>query len=273
METTDDVHFPTLKVSEAIGFATSTKLPASRPSHLQNPGAYVEATTAATLAALGIGHTHNTLVGNEFVRGVSGGERKRVSLAEVLSTRAPVSCWDNATRGLDASSALDLGRVLRAAADERDATVIATLYQASNALFSLFDKVLVLVDGRQTYYGPTAEARAYFEDMGFVCPPGANVADFLTAVAVHTERSVRPGLEAVVPNTAEEFEKRYKESSTARHMKEIAAARPRATLEREAGDLQRIGEGEKVRSMMALSRGNTPYLASFPAQVWACTKR
>lgn len=99
------------------------------------------------------------------------------------------------------------------------------------------------------------------------------MADFLTAVAVHTERSVRPGLEAVVPNTAEEFEKRYKESSTARHMKEIAAARPRATLEREAGDLQRIGEGEKVRSMMALSRGNTPYLASFPAQVWACTKR
>lgn len=267
------MHFPTLKVSETVGFATSTKLPASRPSHLQHAGAYVEETTKATLAALGIGHTHNTLVGNEFVRGVSGGERKRVSLAEVLSTRAPVSCWDNATRGLDASSALDLGRVLRAAADGRDATIVATLYQASNALFALFDKVLVLVDGRQTYYGPAAEARAYFEDMGFVCPPGANVADFLTAVAVPTERSVRPGWEAVVPNTAEEFARRYKEGSVARRMKEAAAARPQATLEQEARGLQHIGKSEKVRSVMALSRGNTPYLASFPAQVWTCTKR
>ena len=58
------------------------------------------------LRMLNIPHTKNTLVGDEFVRGVSGGERKRVSIAEMMATRARVQCWDNSTRGLDASTAL-----------------------------------------------------------------------------------------------------------------------------------------------------------------------
>lgn len=53
------------------------------------------------MAMFGISHTKNTIVGNDFIRGVSGGERKRVSIAEACLSNAPLQCWDNSTRGLD----------------------------------------------------------------------------------------------------------------------------------------------------------------------------
>ncbi|KAK8091733.1 ABC-2 type transporter-domain-containing protein [Apiospora hydei] len=222
-----------------------------------------------------IGHTKDTMVGDEFVRGVSGGERKRVSLAEVMSTQAPLQCWDNSTRGLDASNALDFARVLRKSANEQRKTIIATLYQAGNGIYDCFDKVLVLAgEGREIYYGPAAEARAYFENMGFKCPPGANVADFLTSVAVHTERTIRPGFEGSVPNTAEEFEARFKSSETYRVMKSVATAKSSdSSLVAEIEDLKLAGQMEKIRTIGFLSREKSPYTASFPKQVWACSKR
>ncbi|KAK6837992.1 hypothetical protein PG987_006273 [Apiospora arundinis] len=275
MNTEDDMHFPTLKVSETLDFATSTKLPGSRPEHLQDAREYITKTSDSTLSSLAIGHTKDTIVGDEFVRGVSGGERKRVSLAEVMSTQAPLQCWDNSTRGLDASNALDFARVLRKAADEQRRTIIATLYQAGNGIYDCFDKVLVLAgEGREIFYGPANEAKAYFEDMGFKCPPGANIADFLTSVAVHTERTVRPGFEDSVPNTAEEFEARFKSSQIYHRMKAAATARSSdSSLVAEIEDLRLAGQMEKIRTVGFLSREKSPYTASFPKQVWACSKR
>jgi len=79
------------------------------------------------LRMLNISHTKNTLVGDEFVRGVSGGERKRVSIAEMMATRARVQCWDNSTRGLDASTALDFVKSLRIMTDLLGQTTFVTL--------------------------------------------------------------------------------------------------------------------------------------------------
>ena len=79
------------------------------------------------LRMLNIPHTKNTLVGDEFVRGVSGGERKRVSIAEMMATRARVQCWDNSTRGLDASTALDFVRSLRVMTDVLGQTTFVSL--------------------------------------------------------------------------------------------------------------------------------------------------
>jgi ATP-binding cassette subfamily G (WHITE) protein 2 (SNQ2) len=61
-------------------------------------------------------------------------------------------------------------------------------------------------------------AKQYFEDLGFLCPPGANIADFLTSVTVRTERQIKPGFEATFPKTAEELEVRYKQSAIAQSM-------------------------------------------------------
>ena len=82
---------------------------------------------ATLLKMLNISHTAKTLVGDAFVRGVSGGERKRVSIAEMMATRARVQCWDNSSRGLDASTALDFVKSLRVMTDVLGQTTFVTL--------------------------------------------------------------------------------------------------------------------------------------------------
>ena len=190
-----------------------------------------------------------------------------------MATQAPVQCWDNSTRGLDASNALDFARVLRRSADEQQKSIVATLYQAGNGIFDQFDKVLVLAEGREIYYGPAVEAKQYFQDMGFRYPPGANIADFLTSVTVYTEREVIPGFEASVPLTAEEFERRYKESAMFKRMKESLASRSADSLAAEIAQLQDATFAEKSRMVKALSRVSSPYVVSFLDQTWACTTR
>ncbi|KAH7310719.1 ABC-2 type transporter-domain-containing protein [Stachybotrys elegans] len=267
MNTEDDLHFPTLKVSETIEFANSAKIPSTSSKD------QIKSASTQILESLGIAHTKDTMVGNEYVRGVSGGERKRVSLAEVLSTQAPLQCWDNSTRGLDASSALEFARVLRRSAMEENKTIIATLYQAGNGIYDQFDKVLVLAEGRQIYYGPSSEAKKYFEDMGFICPPGANIADFLTSVAVHTEREIAPGFEDRVPDTASEFERRYRDSDMFKRMSPKALPPPNKSANQTASEVT-DSSSEKSASRFRLPSGaSSPYTASFARQVWICSIR
>lgn len=254
-------------------FAYFTKTPRTKPEHMASDDDYVDIMTKQTLSSLGIDHTADTIVGSEFIRGVSGGERKRVSVAEVMSTQAILQCWDNSTRGLDASNALDFAKVLRRAADTQQKSIVATLYQAGNGIFNLFDNVLVLAEGREIYYGPTSMAKQYFEDMGFKCAPGANIADFLTSVAVHTERTVLPGYEGKVPNTAEEFDAAYKQSRFFAEMKNKLDSTDEQALTAEVHNLKRLRELEKKRSFYFMSRETSPYQVSFARQVMACTVR
>ena len=79
---------------------TQDRVPHHTPSDYPNPEEYRKKNCDFLLRSMGIAHAEGTKVGNEYVRGVSGGERKRVSIIEVLATRASVFCWDNSTRGL-----------------------------------------------------------------------------------------------------------------------------------------------------------------------------
>jgi len=124
----DDIHIATLTVAQTLSFALSTKTPGPNGrlpgiSHTE----FNEAVQSTLLRMLNISHTAQTLVGDEFVRGVSGGERKRVSIAEMMATRARVQCWDNSTRGLDASTALDFVKSLRIMTDVLGQTTFLTL--------------------------------------------------------------------------------------------------------------------------------------------------
>lgn len=91
-----------------------------------------------------IEHTLDTKVGNEHVRGVSGGEKKRVSIAEALITKASTQAWDNSTRGLDASTALEYVESLRSLTNMAHISTAVALYQAGERLYSCFDKVLLI---------------------------------------------------------------------------------------------------------------------------------
>lgn len=274
MNTEEDLHFPTLKVGETLDFASSSKLPGTRPEHLQKRKAYTSDKKGSILNSLSIAHTSETVVGDEYLRGVSGGERKRVSLAEVLTSTAPVQCWDNSTRGLDASNALDFAKVLRKSAHEEQKTVIATLYQAGNGIYNQFDKVTVLVEGKQIYYGPTSEAKGYFEDLGFIYTQGASISDFLTSCSVSTERQIAPGFEGRVPETADEFAARFRTSTIFQRNTSQAIPVTDETMAQEIHDLEYVRTLEKNRSWSSwLSRRRSPYHISLWRQIMACTKR
>lgn len=90
---------------------------------------------------------------------------------------------------------------------------IVTLYQAGNGIYNLFDKALVIDQGKQIYYGPLKQARPFMEDLGFVCRDGANVADFLTGVTVPTERLIKDGFEDRFPRTPDDIRAAYEQSS------------------------------------------------------------
>lgn len=177
--------------------------------------------------------------------------------------------WDQPTRGLDSKTALGFAETLRAEADQNGKTIVATMYQAGNGIYNQFDKVLVLADGCVIYYGPTSTAQVYFESLGFVCPKGANVADFLTSVTVATERVIAPGAEGSVPNTPQEFERAYQQSAVCRHMRETE--QPVDSLDAEVAALEAAVQREKKERHVDGKR--SVYTVGLRTQIWNCTIR
>lgn len=164
------------------------------------------------MAMYGLTHTMNTFVGNDFVRGVSGGERKRVSIAECTLSMAPLQCWDNSTRGLDSATALEFIRTLRLQTKYTAGTTLVAIYQASQDAYDIFDKVIVLYEGKQIFFGRTDKAKVYFQNMGFICADRQTTGDFLTSMSQPSERIVREGFEHTVPRTSVDFALRWKDS-------------------------------------------------------------
>ncbi|KAJ5399552.1 hypothetical protein N7465_010041 [Penicillium sp. CMV-2018d] len=217
----NDVHFPQLTVGETLTFAATARTPRTRFPNLTRKQ-YADHLRDVVMTMLGLRHTFNTRVGNDFVRGVSGGERKRVSIAEAILSGAPLQCWDNSTRGLDSANALEFCKNLRLMSDYAGTTACVAIYQASQSAYDMFDKVVVLYEGQQIYFGPTGEARDFFTNMGFDCPGRQTTADFLTSLTSPTERRVKPGYEERVPRTPQEFAQRWQNSpECARLLQEI----------------------------------------------------
>lgn len=212
MNTEEEIFFPTLSVEDTIDFAARMKTPYELPPGVVTHEEYVQSYKDFLLRSVGISHTARTKVGDAFIRGVSGGERKRVSILECLTTRASVFCWDNSTRGLDASTALEWIKAIRVMTDILGLSTIVTLYQAGNGIYDHFDKVLLLDEGKQIFYGPQKDAVPFMEGLGFMLDPGSNRGDFLTGVTVPTERVIAPGYEDTFPRTADEILAAYDQS-------------------------------------------------------------
>ncbi|ELU44174.1 ABC transporter CDR4 [Rhizoctonia solani AG-1 IA] len=200
----DDTHFPSLSVKNTLTVAAKMRTPQNRVYNTTR-AEFIEGMVQTLATVFGLRHTFNTPVGNEAIRGVSGGEKKRVSIAEMMASRVRIGCWDNSTRGLDSSTALEFVRALRIATDVGRATTVVTIYQASESLYKLFDKVCVIYSGKQIYYGPADRARQYFIDMGWEPAPRQTTSDFLVAVTDPLARTPRAGWENRVPRTADEF--------------------------------------------------------------------
>lgn len=269
INTEEDLFFPTLTVGQTIDFTTRTKVPFHLPSTMGKGIEFQKEQRTFLLNSMGIAHTEETRVGNEFIRGVSGGERKRVSIIETLATRASTFCWDNSTRGLDASNALEFTRAIRAMTDTLGLASIVSIYQAGNGIYGLFDKVLVLDQGKQIYYGPMEKARPFMENLGFMCDDSANVGDFLTGVTVPTERRIREGYQDRFPRTAEEIRNEYENSAIRADMWAELDYPNTAEARKNTDDFKEAVSFEKHRALPKTS----PWTTSFAAQLKACVTR
>jgi ABC-type multidrug transport system ATPase subunit/ABC-type multidrug transport system permease subunit len=267
----DDLHHPTLSVEQTLGFALDVKMPAKLPAGITRQKFKDEVITLM-LKMFNIEHTRHTIVGNAFVRGVSGGERKRVSIAEMLVSNACILSWDNSTRGLDASTALDFVKSLRILTDLYKTTTFVSLYQASENIYKQFDKVLVIDAGKQAYFGPATEARAYFESLGFAPKPRQTTPDYVTGCTDEFERDYVEGRGVEnAPHSPETLEAAFNASETrkrldgemAEYLRQLEADKPKyddfLVAVREQ---KRTGAGKK-----------SEYTVGFQQQVWALMKR
>ena len=146
-----DVHFPALTVGQTLSFAARARAPRNLPPGVTQTD-YAEHMKDVIMAVFGLRHTEHTKVGNDYIRGVSGGERKRVSIAEAALSGAPLQCWDNSTRGLDSANALEFCKTLKLNTSLAGASVCLAIYQASQSAYDVFDKVTVLYEGRQVSF-------------------------------------------------------------------------------------------------------------------------
>ncbi|KAF5329467.1 hypothetical protein D9619_009293 [Psilocybe cf. subviscida] len=264
----DDVHFATLSVAQTINFAARARTPRTRVGETRKQFADKATDMLATL--FGLRHALGTPVGDAAIRGVSGGEKKRVSITEALASRACIGTWDNSTRGLDSSTALEFVRALRIATDTFEQTTVVTLYQAGESLYTYFDKVCVIYEGRMVYYGSADKAKQYFLDMGYEPANRQTTPDFLVAITDPLGRIPRAGF-TNQPRTAAEFAEYFKKS-------EIGHAN---SVEYEEYCQQYVGKPERriayIESARAefakRSRKSTAYLLSIPQQVSIVMKR
>lgn len=267
----DDVHHPTLTVGQTLDFALETKVPGNIGNIGLTRKEFKQKVGETLLKMFNIEHTKDTIVGNPFVRGVSGGERKRVSIAETMVTGASVYSYDNSTRGLDASTALDYIKSLRALTNIYQTTTFVSLYQASESIYRLFDKVMVIDEGRQVYFGSATEARAYFEGLGFLEKPRQTTPDYLTGCTDPFEREFKEGRSADdTPSSPDALVEAFNKSETStRLQQEMTEYRGRMKEEKHVYDDFQAAVKESKRH----ASKNSVYSIPFYLQVWALMQR
>jgi len=265
-----DVHFPQLTVGQTLEFAAQARAPRHIPGGIDRQD-FARRQRDVIMAVFGISHTLNTPVGNDFIRGVSGGERKRVTIAEAALSGAPLQCWDNSTRGLDSANAIEFCKTLRMSTDLLSSTAVVAIYQAPQSAYDIFDKVCVLYEGRQIYFGRCTDAQAYFENIGFVCPDRQTTADFLTSMTSSLERVVRDGFENKVPRTPDEFASVWKASpERAALVQEVDAYNQQYQLN--SHHLDEFKASRRAQQSK-YQRITSPYTLSYVGQVKLCLRR
>ncbi|WFD27170.1 hypothetical protein MNAN1_002166 [Malassezia nana] len=271
----DDVHFPTLSVKNTLAFAVASRTPRSQfRGTFQKDGnrqEYTRLFREAIATILGLRHTYNTVVGDAYVRGVSGGERKRVSIGETLGTRASILMFDNSSRGLDASTALEFVQSLRIATDVARATTISSMYQAGEAITMTFDKVALLYRGHCIYFGPVRQAADYFKSIGYLPYDRQTTSDFLVAVTDPTARRLNPEFTSV-PQTPEAMAAAFRASPVGQaNAAEVDAYI--AEMEKKSHDELNLRMRKTREQRTPRVSNKSMYILSWPQQIRLAIKR
>jgi ABC-type multidrug transport system ATPase subunit len=184
----DDTMLPTLTVHETIMDSALLRLP-------KDMSWAVKAQKVEDVEKqLGIYHIRHQLIGSEegSGRGISGGEKRRVGIACELVTSPSILFLDEPTSGLDAYNAFNVIECLVTLVKSYNRTVVFTIHQPRSNIVALFDQLVLLAQGRTVYSGPFSKCQNYFDNIGYACPPGFNIADYLVDLTMHATRPDNP---------------------------------------------------------------------------------
>ncbi|KAH9222364.1 ABC transporter-like protein [Leptodontidium sp. 2 PMI_412] len=182
----DDALLPSLTVRETLRFSAGLRLPSFMTTAQKNQRA------EEILMKLGLKDCADNLIGSETAKGISGGEKRRVSIAVQILTDPRVLLLDEPTSGLDAFTASSIMEVLQGLAQE-GRTLILTIHQSRSDLFQKFGNVLLLArGGSPVYAGNGAGLLPHFDSLGYPCPTTTNPADFaLDLITIDLQHSDR----------------------------------------------------------------------------------
>lgn len=180
--TQTDILVPTLTARETLQYSADLRLP---PSSTATDRTRV---VDEVIRELGLKEAADTRVGSANHRGLSGGEKRRVSIGVQMLANPSVLFLDEPTTGLDASSAFQLVQTLKNLA-AKGRTVVLTIHQPRSEIWALFDNVILLSKGSAVYSGPMSDCVPWFEDQGFPMPAFVNPADYLVDLAAVDNRT------------------------------------------------------------------------------------
>ncbi|CAL5200833.1 unnamed protein product [Lathyrus oleraceus] len=174
--TQDDVLYPHLTVTETLVFTALLRLPNTLTKQAK------VALAKNVIDQLGLTKCEDSIVGNTHLRGVSGGERKRVSIGQELLINPSLLFLDEPTSGLDSTTAQRIVSTLSDLA-RGGRTIVMTIHQPSSRLYYMFHKVLLLAEGNVVYFGKGSEAIQHFSNIGYAPAMAMNPSDFLLDLA------------------------------------------------------------------------------------------
>jgi ATP-binding cassette subfamily G (WHITE) protein 1 len=174
----DDIIYHTMTIREAVMFSAQLRVSRNVPDDVKRER------VEGLLTLLHLTEAGNTLIGNDRIKGASGGERKRTSIAMELVSNPGILFLDEPTSGLDSFTALTVVRILKELAGAGH-TIVATLHQPSSEIFHLIDDLMLMADGRVVYMGEARKSIEYFARQGYRCPQYSNPADFFFMSIFH----------------------------------------------------------------------------------------
>lgn len=183
----EDTMIPTLTVYETILYSALLRLPRSMSK------AAKKFRVMEVMQELNIDGIKDSRIGQPGSRSISGGERRRVSIACELVTSPSVLFLDEPTSGLDAYNAFNVVESLVSLAQNYKRTIVFTIHQPRSNIITLFDHIVLLAKGHTIYAGPETQTQDYFSQIGYTCPPGFNIGDYaidLTMGAIQHDTQV-----------------------------------------------------------------------------------
>ncbi|EAR86486.1 ABC transporter family protein (macronuclear) [Tetrahymena thermophila SB210] len=176
----DDILLETMTVKECITFAANLRIGGTPEQK--------ELKVNEVIKNLNLERCQNTMIGGQFVKGISGGEKKRTSIGYELISDPACIFLDEPTSGLDSFTAYRIIHLLKQYAQNKNKTVVFTIHSPSSDIWSMFDNIMLLVDGRFIYQGKgNLDIIQHFSSIGFNCPKFSNPADYFISI-MHSSR-------------------------------------------------------------------------------------